>query len=62
MGNIMVRMGVVIGILIAVQLGFFYVGHLAHPAVVEPQRAIDEFPHGGRHAGDGNMGREECRT
>ena len=26
MGNIMVRMGVVIGILAAVQLGFFYVG------------------------------------
>ena len=44
MGNIMVRMGVVIGILVAVQLGFLYVGHLAHPAVVEPQQPIDEFP------------------
>ena len=38
MGNIMVRMGVVIGVLVAVQLGFLYVGHLTHPAVVEPQR------------------------
>ncbi len=44
MGNIMVRMGVVIGILVAVQLGFFYVGHLTHPAVVEPQRPLDDFP------------------
>ena len=44
MGNIMVRMGVVIGVLIAVQLGFLYVGHLGHPAVVEPLRPIDSFP------------------
>ena len=44
MGNIMVRMGVVIGVLVAVQLGFFYVGHLAHPTVVEPQRPIEDFP------------------
>ncbi len=44
MGNIMVRMGVVIGILVAVQLGFLYVGHLAHPTVVETQRSIEEFP------------------
>ena len=44
MGNIMVRMGVVIGVLAAMQLGFFYVGHVAHPAIVEPQRPLEEFP------------------
>ena len=44
MGNIMVRMGVVIGILVAVQLGLFYFGHLTHPAVVEPQRPLADFP------------------
>lgn len=44
MSNIMVRMGVVIGILLAVQLGFLYVGHLAHPAVVGPQQPLDDFP------------------
>jgi len=44
MGNIMVRMGVVIGVLVAVQLGFFFVGHLAHPSMIEPQRPIDDFP------------------
>ncbi len=44
MGNIMVRMGVVIGILAAVQLGFLYVGHLAHPAVVEAQQPLENFP------------------
>jgi len=44
MGNFMVRMGVVIGILVAVQLGFLYVGHLAHPTVIEPQRPIEDFP------------------
>jgi len=41
MGNIMVRMGVVIGILVAVQLGFLYVGHMTHPVIVEPQQPID---------------------
>jgi len=44
MGNIMVRMGVVIGVLAAVQLGFFFVGHMSHPSMVEPQRPIDDFP------------------
>lgn len=44
MGNIMIRMGVVIGVLVVVQLGFFFVGHLAHPSIVEPQRPLDEFP------------------
>jgi hypothetical protein len=44
MGNIMVRMGVVIGVVLTVQLGFLYVGHLSHPDVVEPQRSIEEFP------------------
>ena len=58
MGNIMVRMGVVIGILVAVQLGFCYVGHLTHPAVVEPQRPLEELSHGGQHSGDGNVGRK----
>ena len=61
MGNIMVRMGVVIGILVAVQLGFLYVGHLAHPAVVEPQRPLEELSHGGQHAGDGNLGRKDAK-
>ena len=44
MNNIMLRMGVVIGVLVAVQLGFLYVGHLAHPSVIEPQRPIEDFP------------------
>ncbi len=44
MGNIMVRMGVVIGVLVTVQLGFLLVGHLTHPAVVEPQLPLKEFP------------------
>ena len=44
MGNIMVRMGVVIGIVAAVQLGFLYVGHVAHPTVVELQRPLADFP------------------
>jgi len=44
MGNIIVRMGVVIGTLLAVQLGFLYVGVLRHPTVVEPQRPITDFP------------------
>ena len=44
MGNIMVRMGVVIGILAAVQLGFLYVGRLSHPEVVEPQEPLSSFP------------------
>ena len=44
MGNIMVRMGVVIGILVAAQVGFAVVGHMTHPAVVEPQRPLAEFP------------------
>jgi len=41
MGNIMVRMGVVIGILVLVQAGFAYVGRLAYPNVVEPQPPIN---------------------
>jgi hypothetical protein len=44
MGNIMVRMGVVIGILAAVQMGFLYVGHLGHPTVIEPQVSLESFP------------------
>ncbi|MGO9114475.1 MAG: exosortase-associated EpsI family protein [Thermoguttaceae bacterium] len=44
MGNMMVRMGVVIGILAAVQLGFLYVGHLTHPTVVEPRGSLEGFP------------------
>ncbi len=44
MSNFMVRMGVVIGVLAAVQVGFFYVGHLTHPVVVEPVRPITDFP------------------
>lgn len=44
MGNFMIRMGVVIGILAAVQLGFLYVGHVVHPTVVWPQRPIEDFP------------------
>ena len=44
MGNIMVRMGVVIGTLVLVKLGFSYVGHMGRPEVVEPQRPITEFP------------------
>ncbi len=41
MGNIMVRMGVVIGVMLAVQLGFLYVGHLASPTPIEPPQPID---------------------
>ncbi len=44
MGNIMVRMGVVIGILMATQLGFLYVGRLTHPDVVPPNQPLDQFP------------------
>ena len=44
MGNMLVRMGVVIGILAGVQMGFFYVGRLGHPTVVEPQKPIEDFP------------------
>ena len=62
MGNIMVRMGVVIGVLAAVQLGFCYVGHLAHPDVVEPQRPIDDFPMVVNTPETGNMGRKGCET
>ena len=62
MGNIMVRMGVVIGVLVAVQLGFLYVGHLTHPTVVEPQTADRGLSHGGQHAGDGNVARQDDRT
>ena len=49
MGNIMVRMGVVIGILVAVQLGFLYVGHLAHPVIVEPRQPIDGKDQDGKY-------------
>ena len=41
MSNIMVRMGVVIGSLLAVQVGFALVGRLSHPDVVELQQRID---------------------
>lgn len=44
MGNIMVRMGVVIGTLLTVQAGFWYVGLMMHPNVVEPARSLEEFP------------------
>ena len=44
MGNIMVRMGMVIAIVIGVQMGFLYVGHLKHPEIVEPPRPIEDFP------------------
>jgi hypothetical protein len=44
MGNIMVRMGVVIGIILAVQGGFWYVGHMSHPAIVEGQQPLENFP------------------
>jgi EpsI family protein len=44
MGNIMVRMGVVIGTLLTVQAGFWYVGLMTHPNVVEPARSLEEFP------------------
>ena len=44
MGNILVRMGVVIGVLVGVQAGFLYVLHLRNPAVVPPLKALESFP------------------
>ena len=44
MDNFMVRMGVVIGALVAVQVGFVYVGHMSHPTVLDPSRPIEDFP------------------
>jgi hypothetical protein len=44
MGNILVRMGVVIGVLVGVQAGFLYVLHLRNPTVVPPLKALDSFP------------------
>ena len=46
MGNITIRLGVVIGILAGVQAVFYYVGHgrLTHPDMVEPQQPITNFP------------------
>jgi hypothetical protein len=44
MGNIMVRMGVVIGVLISVQIGFSLLGRLGHPPMIGPQQAIESFP------------------
>ena len=45
MSNIIVRMGLVIGVLVAVQLGFQYVLHLQNPVVVDPLKPLDSFPH-----------------
>jgi EpsI family protein len=44
MGNIMVRMGVVIGVLFVVQGGFHLLGYWKHPDIVEPRQAIETFP------------------
>ena len=44
MSNILVRMGVVVGVLAAVQLGFRYVFHVQNPVVVEPLKPLDDFP------------------
>ena len=45
MSNIIVRwMGLVIGVLVAVQLGFQYVLHLQNPVVVDPLKPLDSFP------------------
>ena len=40
MSNIFVRMGVVIGVLVGVQLGFLYVFHLQNPVVVDSQKPV----------------------
>ncbi len=46
MGNIIVRLGVVIGILAGTQAVFYYVGHgrLTHPDMVQPLQPIANFP------------------
>jgi EpsI family protein len=44
MGNIMVRMAIVIGVMLSVKLGLSYVGLMSHPAVVEPQIPLEQFP------------------
>jgi hypothetical protein len=44
MGNIMVRMGVVIGVLLVVQVGFRFLGNWKHPDIVEPEQSIETFP------------------
>jgi EpsI family protein len=44
MSSIFVRMGIVIGALVAVQLGFQYVFHLQNPIVVDPLSPLDAFP------------------
>jgi hypothetical protein len=43
MGNILVRIGVVIGVLVGVQAGFLYVLHLRNPTVVQPLRPLESF-------------------
>jgi hypothetical protein len=40
----MVRMGLVIGILAVEQLGFWAVGHLSNPSVIEPRQPLSNFP------------------
>ncbi len=40
MSNILVRMGLVVGVLAAVQLGFRYVFHVQNPVVVESAQAV----------------------
>lgn len=44
MNNILVRMGVVVGVLVAVQLGFVYVFRLTNPTVVPPLKSLETFP------------------
>ena len=44
MSNIFVRMGVVIGVLAALKLGFQFVFHLQNPVVVDPLKPLDTFP------------------
>jgi hypothetical protein len=44
MGSIVVRMGVVIGVMIAAQMGFVLVGRMARPVMEGPQTPIEQFP------------------
>ena len=44
MGNILVRMGVVIGVMVGVQAGFLYVLHLRNPTVLPPLKPLESFP------------------
>ena len=44
MSNIIVRMGLVIGVLVAAEVGLKYVAHLQNPAVVNPLKPLDSFP------------------